>query len=248
VTSSVDSSILWRPIFDDILYIDIKEIRDFSVSIVHCRGLNMKAKRSSAHIIWLGIFLLMLSGCATTEYPPLEGGPAPAQVTPDYIIGAGDSIEIFVWRNPELSSNVVVRPDGKITTPLVEDVPASGKTPTQLARDMEKELSVYVKNPVVTVMVGGFVGPYAEQIRVVGQATNPQALPYRDQMTLLDLMIAVGGLTEFADGNKSIVVRVIDGEWQQFGVRIDDLINGADISANTYVLPGDILIVPESWF
>lgn len=208
----------------------------------------MKAKRSSAHIIWLGIFLLMLSGCATTEYPPLEGGPAPAQVTPDYIIGAGDSIEIFVWRNPELSSSVTVRPDGKITTPLVEDVPASGKTPTQLARDMEKELSVYVKNPVVTVMVGGFVGPYAEQIRVVGQATNPQALPYRDQMTLLDLMIAVGGLTEFADGNKSIVVRVIDGEWQQFGVRIDDLINGADITANTYVLPGDILIVPESWF
>lgn len=208
----------------------------------------MKAKRSSAHIIWIGIFLLMLSGCATTEYPPLEGGPAPAQVTPDYIIGAGDSIDIFVWRNPELSSGVTVRPDGKITTPLVEDVPASGKTPTQLARDMEKELSVYVKNPVVTVMVGGFVGPYAEQIRVVGQATNPQALPYRDQMTLLDLMIAVGGLTEFADGNKSIVVRVIDGEWQQFGVRIDDLINGADISANTYVLPGDILIVPESWF
>lgn len=208
----------------------------------------MKATKSSAYIIWLGILLLILSGCATTEYPPLEGGPAPAQVTPDYVIGAGDTIDIFVWRNPELSSGVTVRPDGKITTPLVEDVPASGKTPTQLARDMEKELSVYVKNPVVTVMVNGFVGPYAEQIRVVGQATNPQALPYRDQMTLLDLMIAVGGLTEFADGNKSIIVRVIDGEWRQFGVRIDDLINGADISANTYVLPGDVLIVPESWF
>jgi polysaccharide export outer membrane protein len=207
----------------------------------------MKAIKSLACILWLGVFLLVLSGCAT-KYPPLEGGPAPAQVTPDYIIGAGDSIEIFVWRNPELSSGVTVRPDGKITTPLVEDVPASGKTPTQLARDMEKELSVYVKNPVVTVMVGGFVGPYEEQIRVVGQATNPQALPYRDQMTLLDLIIAVGGLTEFADGNKSIIVRVIDGEWQQFGVRIDDLINGADISANTYVLPGDILVVPESWF
>ena len=207
----------------------------------------MKAIKSFTCIIWLGVFLLVLSGCAT-KYPPLEGGPAPAQVTPDYIIGAGDTIEIFVWRNPELSSGVTVRPDGKITTPLVEDVPASGKTPTQLARDMEKELSVYVKNPVVTVMVGGFVGPYEEQIRVVGQASNPQALPYRDQMTLLDLIIAVGGLTEFADGNKSIIVRVIDGEWQQFGVRIDDLINGADISANTYILPGDILIVPESWF
>ena len=208
----------------------------------------MKAINSSVCIIWLGFFLLLSSGCATTDYPPLEGGPAPAQLTPDYIVGAGDSVNIFVWRNPELSSTVTVRPDGKITTPLVEDVPASGKTPTQLARDMEKELSVYVKNPVVTVMVGGFIGPYTEQIRVVGQASNPMALPYRDQMTLLDLMIAVGGLTEFAAGNKAIVVRVIDGEWQQFGVRIDDLINGADISANTYVLPGDILIIPESWF
>ena len=208
----------------------------------------MKAIKSSICNIWFVVFLLLLSGCATTDYPPLEGGPAPAQITPDYIIGAGDSIEIFVWRNPELSSGVTVRPDGKITPPLVEDVPASGKTPTQLARDMEKELSVYVKNPVVTVMVNGFIGPYDEQIRVVGQASNPMAITYRDQMTLLDLMITVGGLTEFADGNKTVVVRVIDGEWQQFGVRLDDLVNGADISANTYVLPGDILIIPESWF
>ena len=113
---------------------------------------------------------------------------------------------------------------------------------------MEKELEVYVKNPVVTVMVNGFIGPYSEQIRVVGQATNPQALPYRDQMSLLDLMIAVGGMTDFADGNNSKVVRVVDGNWQEFGVRIDDLINGADISANVYMLPGDILIIPESWF
>ena len=194
------------------------------------------------------LILLGLSGCATNEYPPLEGGPAPAQVTPDYLIGAGDGVNIFVWRNPELSSSVTVRPDGKITTPLIEDVPASGKTPTQLARDMEKELSVYVKNPVVTVMVNGFIGPFSEQIRVVGQATNPQALPYRDQMTLLDLIIAVGGLTEFAAGNRSTVVRLVDGEWKQFGVRIDDLINDADISANAYMLPGDILIIPESWF
>ncbi|MDH3979094.1 MAG: polysaccharide export protein [Gammaproteobacteria bacterium] len=211
----------------------------------------MNTIKSSSAIIKAGVvfmILLGLSGCATTDYPPLEGGPAPAQVTPDYLIGAGDSVEIFVWRNPELSSGVTVRPDGKITTPLIEDVPASGKTPTQLARDMEQELSAYVKNPVVTVMVGGFVGPYSEQIRVVGQAANPQALPYRDQMTMLDLVIAVGGLTEFADGNRSSIVRVVDGEWKQFGVRIDDLVNGADISANAYVLPGDILIVPESWF
>ena len=209
----------------------------------------MKVIKGSASLLVAGFVsvLLALSGC-TKSYPPLEGGPPPALASPNYIIGAGDSIDIFVWRNTELSATVTVRPDGKITTPLIEDVPASGKTPTQLARDMEKELEVYVKNPVVTVMVGGFVGPYSEQIRVVGQATNPQALPYRDQMSLLDLMIAVGGLTEFADGNKSKVVRVVDGNWQEFGVRIDDLINGADISANVYMLPGDILIIPESWF
>lgn len=211
----------------------------------------MNAMKSSSAIITAGVIFMILlgiSGCASHDYPPLEGGPAPAQVTPDYLIGAGDSVEIFVWRNPELSSGVIVRPDGKITTPLIEDVPASGKTPTQLARDMEQELAVYVKNPVVTVMVSGFVGPFSEQIRVVGQAANPQSLPYIDQMTLLDLIIVVGGLTEFADGNRSSIVRVIDGDWQQFGVRIDDLINGADITANAYVLPGDILIIPESWF
>jgi polysaccharide export outer membrane protein len=211
----------------------------------------MTVFKSTSAFHWAGVIFLILlglSGCATHDYPPLEGGPAPAQVTPDYLIGAGDNVEIFVWRNPELSSSVTVRPDGKITTPLIEDVPASGKTPTQLARDMEQELSVYVKNPVVTVMVSGFVGPYSEQIRVVGQAANPQSLPYVDQMTLLDLMIAVGGLTEFADGDRASIVRVVDGEWQQFGVRIDDLINGADITANAYVLPGDILIIPESWW
>jgi polysaccharide export outer membrane protein len=193
------------------------------------------------------MLVLVLSAC-TKSYPPLEGGPPPALVSPNYIIGAGDNVDIFVWRNDELSASVTVRPDGKITTPLIEDVTASGKTPTQLAREMEKELEVYVKNPVVTVMVNGFVGPYSEQIRVVGQATNPQALPYRDQMSLLDLMIAVGGMTDFADGNRSKVVRVVDGNWQEFSVRIDDLINGADINANVYMLPGDILIIPESWF
>ncbi len=210
----------------------------------------MKTLNSSPHVVnavFSLLLLLFLSGCAS-KYPVLDGGAPPVQSTPDYLIGAGDNVNIFVWRNPELSSSVTVRPDGKITTPLIEDVPASGKTPTQLARDMEKELSVYVKNPVVTVMVGGFIGPYSEQIRVVGQAANPQALAYRDQMTLLDLIIAVGGLTEFADGNKSSIIRVVDGEWKQFGVRIDDLINRADISASVYMLPGDILIIPESWF
>ena len=215
------------------------------------QGNHMKAINCSAHAPYAALsflFLLLVSGCTiTTEYPPLEGGPAPALVTPDWVIGAGDSVNIFVWRNPELSTGVTVRPDGKITTPLIEDVPASGKTPTQLARDMEKELEVYVKNPVVTVMGTGR-GPYSEQIRVIGQATNPQALAYNDQMTLLDLIIAVGGVTDFAAANRSVVVRYVDGDWQQFTVRIDDLINGADISANAYMLPGDILIIPESWF
>jgi polysaccharide export outer membrane protein len=215
------------------------------------QGNQMKAINCCAHAPYAALsflFILLLSGCTvTTEYPPLEGGPAPALVTPDWVIGAGDSVNIFVWRNPELSSSVTVRPDGKITTPLIEDVPASGKTPTQLARDMEKELGVYVKNPVVTVMGTG-KGPYNKQIRVIGQATNPQALAYTDQMTLLDLMIAVGGVTDFAAANRSVVVRNVDGEWQQFTVRIDDLINGVDISANAYMLPGDILIIPESWF
>jgi polysaccharide export outer membrane protein len=210
----------------------------------------MRSQHSSTCLIVmaaLSLLMLVLSAC-TKNYPPLEGGPPPALATPDYLIGAGDSLNIFVWRNAELSASVTVRPDGKITTPLIEDVPASGKTPTQLARDMEKELEVYVRNPVVTVMVNGFVGPYNQQVRVVGQAAHPQSLQYKDQMSLLDLMIAVGGLTEFADGNGSKVVRVVDGQWQEFGVRIDDLINGADISANTYLLPGDIVIIPESWF
>ena len=210
----------------------------------------MKIDRISANLFSLMVLLfvlVILPGCAK-EYPPLEGGPPPAIVTPNYIIGAGDNVSIFVWRNEELSASVTVRPDGKITTPLIEDVPASGKTPTQLARDMEEELSVYVKNPVVTVMVNGFIGPYSESIRVVGQASQPQSFPYRDQMTLLDVMIVVGGLTEYADGDKAKIVRVVDGQWQEFGVRLDDLINGADITANVYMLPGDILIIPESWF
>ncbi len=190
---------------------------------------------------------LALTGCAA-KYPALSGEPPVVEESPDYVIGAGDGVNIFVWRNPELSTTVTVRPDGKITVPLVEDVPASGKTPTQLARDMEKELGTYVKNPVVTVMVSGFTGPYDRQVRVVGQATQPIAMPYRDKMTALDLMIAVGGLTPFADGNRTVVVRYVEGQPQQFTVRLDDLINEGDFSANVYMLPGDTLIIPEAVF
>lgn len=135
-----------------------------------------------------------------------------------------------------------------MSTPLVEDLVAAGKTPTQLARDIERELANYLKEPLVTVMVSGFVGPYSQQIRVVGEAGKPQVLAYRAQMSLLDVMISVGGLTEFAAGNKATVVRNLEGQQQQYSVRLDDLIREGDISANVPMLPGDILIIPESWF
>lgn len=170
------------------------------------------------------------------------------QAAPDYIIGPGDNVNIFVWQQPDLSVTVPVRPDGRITTPLAEDVAAAGKTPTQLARDMEQVLSAFVRDPVVTVIVSGIVGPYSQQIRVIGQAANPQAIPYRENMTVLDVMIAVGGLTDFAAGNRASIVRVVNGETRQFGVRLNDLVNRGDISANAQMLPGDILVIPETRF
>ncbi len=191
--------------------------------------------------------IAFLSACAS-HYPRLEGGAPSVTQTPEYIIGPGDTVNIFVWRNPELSDTVPVRPDGRVTTPLVEDVPAAGKTPTQLARDMEKALATYVKNPVVTVIVTSFSGPFNQQIRVVGQAAKPQALPYRDKMSLLDVMIAVGGVNQYGAGNKATIVRMVKGQRQQFHVRIDDLLNNGDMSANVDMLPGDILIIPEAWF
>lgn len=144
--------------------------------------------------------------------------------------------------------SVPVRPDGKITTPLVEDLPASGKTSSQLARDIEKALAKYIQDPIVTVIVTGFVGPYSEQIRVIGQAAKPQALPYRENMTLVDVLIAVGGITEFADGNAASIIRRVDGKQQQFKVLLKDLINDGDMSANVPMRPGDVLIIPESFF
>jgi len=193
----------------------------------------------------------LVAGCAgASKHPLLEGSEAAAMSLPDYhyIIGPGDNVSMFVWGNPEVSQSVPVRPDGKISSPLVEDLQASGKTPTQLARDVEKVLSKYIKEPIVTVIVTGFVGPYSEQVRVLGEAAEPQALPYRENMTILDVMIAVGGLTEFAAGNKASVVRMVDGKQQQFGVRLENLIKDGDISANAAMRPGDILIIPESWF
>ena len=188
---------------------------------------------------------LMLGGCAGN--PRLSAGGEQAPVH-DYLIGPGDNVNIIVWRNPEVSMSVPVRPDGKITTPLVEDLPASGKTSSHLARDIEKALAKYIQDPIVTVIVTGFVGPYSEQIRVIGQAAKPQALPYRENMTALDVLIAVGGITEFAAGNKASIIRNVGGTQQQFGVRLSDLIKDGDISANVPMRPGDVLVIPESFF
>jgi polysaccharide export outer membrane protein len=186
---------------------------------------------------------LALTGCATRTLPPQT------QVTnPDYLIGPGDTVNIMVWRNPEVSMSVPVRPDGKITTPLVEDLPAAGKTSTDLARDIEKALAKFIQQPVVTVIVTNFVGNFSEQIRVVGQAAKPQALPYRRDMSLMDVLIAVGGVTEFAAGNRASVIRAVDGKQQKFNVRLDDLIKEGDISANMPMRPGDVLVIPESFF
>ncbi len=191
--------------------------------------------------------IVMLTGCAT-KYPQVTGEQALAEQDFDYVIGPGDSLNIFVWGNSELTVTVPVRPDGKITTRLVEDIEASGKTPTQLARDVEAAYSEYVKNAVVTVIVDSFVGIPSQQVRVVGEAAEPLSVPFRKHMTLLDLMIAVGGLTEFADGNKSVLIRNLNGEQQVYNVRLEDLIKEGDISANLALMPGDIMIIPEAWF
>ena len=187
--------------------------------------------------------MVFAGGCSS-----LPQAPALA-ASPDYkyVIGPGDTVSIVVWRNPELSMVVPVRPDGRIAAPLVEDLPALGKDATTLARDIEKALSKVIRDPVVTVVVTNFVGHYAEQIRVVGEATRPQALSYKQKMTLLDVMIAVGGITDFADGNGATLLRTGDGN-KQYRVRIKDLIKRGDVSANVEMKPGDVLIIPQSWF
>ncbi|MBN9460787.1 MAG: polysaccharide export protein [Burkholderiales bacterium] len=187
---------------------------------------------------------LFVAGCASTL------PPAPSQAAqPEYryIIGPGDSLNIVVWRNPELSSTVPVRPDGRITTPLVEDMVAQGKNPSELAREIETALKKYLQDPVVTVVVQSFGGGNSEQVRVLGQAVKPATLPYRQNMTLLDVMIAVGGLTDFAAGNRAVLIRGSEQN-KGYNVRLADLIKRGDVTANIQVLPGDVIIIPESWF
>jgi len=208
---------------------------------------NTFCKLKAATLIFLAY---VISGCTALTLPPatVHQSNTVDVSSYKYLIGAGDVVNIFVWRNPEVSGTFVVRPDGMITTSLVEDIPVSGKTPTELARAIEEILATYLREPVVTVTVNNFVGPFSEQIRVIGEASEPKSINYTQQMTLLDVMIQVGGLTEFADGNDAILVRVESGVQKQYEIYIEDLIKNGEIGANVDILPGDIIVIPETWF
>ena len=199
-----------------------------------------------ARIVLFGLIAVTIAACAPTSssmQAATQPGPAP-----DYVIGPGDTLKIFVWQNPDLSATIPVRPDGRISLPLIQDLQAAQKTPTQLAADITKGLETYVKSPLVTVIVIDFVGPYSEQVRVMGEATKPQAIPYRANMSVLDVMIAVGGLTPFAAGDRAVIARGSTQHQQQIPVRLSALLQEGDLSANLSMMPGDILIIPKSWF
>ena len=207
------------------------------------------------NISYFRVWILMacafgISACASGR-PSYQASEIPDSATSqadDYEIGPGDSLQIFVWDHQDLSTGVQVRPDGKISTPLVEDLQAAGRTPTELARDIEGVLKEYIRTPVVTVIMQGFVGEGAQQIRVVGQAASPMALQYKQGMTVLDVMIQVGGLSEFAAGNKAKIIRkTADGE-VEIRVKLDKLLNDGDIKQNVEMKPGDVLIIPQSFF
>lgn len=249
----------------------------------------MKVFFFQIRIFLLPLLTAILLGCGHQQLTLDDDAKIPSDYT--YIIGPGDGISIYVWGNPDISTTATVRPDGKITIPLAEDLQASGKTPAQLARVMEKSLSKFVRDPQVVIMVTGFQGVYSQQVRIIGQLSggggggssfggglsgssgslssgglssgglssggfgggggsrfSARSFPYKKDMTLLDLMIQVGGLGLYADGNRASIVRNINGEMQRFGIRIDDLIDEADLSANVKILPGDIVIIPEAFF
>jgi len=195
--------------------------------------------------------LLLVAGCGgigPSGKPVATANDAQANNT-QYVIGAGDNLCISVYHAPELSvPGLPVRPDGRISMPLIPDIVAAGKTPTQLGKELEERLKEYIKDPIVTVMVTGFIGPFSRQVRVVGEATEPAAIPYRDHMTVLDLMIAVKGLTKYAAGNSAIIVRGTGEKRETIKVRLSDLIKNGDIDQNVELLPGDTLIIPQSWF
>jgi len=200
-------------------------------------------------VVGLGSLVVALFGCGSNPLPLVPEEQRNMQANYTYVIGPGDSMEIFVWGNEELTvGDVTVRPDGKISTRLVENIEASGKTPSELARDIEEAYSEYVKSAVVSVIVDEFEGVPSQQVRVVGAASKPTKSPFRKHMTLLDLMIDVGGLTEFADGNKAVLIRSSEGSQNTYILRLEDLLEDGDISANIALFPGDIIIIPEAWF
>jgi polysaccharide biosynthesis/export protein len=211
-------------------------------------------KRIMQSIKRVGVALLVsgLAACSILGGSELPSAQTSARaVVPNdvnYRIGTGDNLNVFVWRNPDFTVTVPVRPDGRVSIPLVEDLVAVGKTPKELANEIELALSTYIRDPIVTVMVTEFVGTFSEQVRVVGEAGRPMALSYRQGMTLLDVMIAVGGLTEFAAGNRAALVRSEGGKQKEYRVRIADLLKDGDVSANVEMRPGDVLIIPETWF
>jgi polysaccharide export outer membrane protein len=191
--------------------------------------------------------LLSVAGCARGGPPAPPVSMTPAE-TASYIIGPGDALQISVWHNAELSIAVPVRPDGRISTPLANDVVAAGRTPEQLGHDIEERLKKFVSDPTVTVIVSGFVGPYNQQVRIIGEAVTPKAIPFSAHMTVLDAMIAAGGLTPFASGNRTQLVRRVDGKEINTTVRVSDLLKSGDLTANTDLRPGDIIIIPQSFF
>ncbi|MBF0561717.1 MAG: polysaccharide biosynthesis/export family protein [Alphaproteobacteria bacterium] len=188
-----------------------------------------------------------LAGCAAYPDAPLSLNKS-RTMDVTYRIGAGDQLQVFVWRNTELSATMRVRPDGYISSPLIEDLPIAGKTPTEAARAIEEKLSNFVKDPVVTVIMVDFIGPVERQIRVIGEAAKPQSLPYRVGVSAMDVLIQAGGLTQFADGNRAIIVRLVDGKPVTYRLRLDDLMKNGDLSANAEMAPGDVLMIPQSWF
>ena len=196
------------------------------------------------------IFLLVVitfTGCSSSpNHMPLTDNSSFEQT--DYLIGPGDALRIFVWRNADLSSTVTVRPDGRISSPLIDDLTVSGLSPSTVARAIEEVLSTYIRDPKVSVIVSGFNGSAEQQIRIIGNATNPQILPYRSGLTLLDIMISAQGLTEFADGDNAKLIRKEGSVTKTYIIELDSLVKGGDISKNRYVHPGDTIIIPESWF
>jgi polysaccharide biosynthesis/export protein len=208
-------------------------------SVMHSMG------RFLLTIATLGI--LSLAGCTAPGPKSIPAAEAPSDAA-SYVIGPGDTLQISVWRSPELSTSVPVRPDGRISTPLVEDIVAAGRTPAELGREIETRLKKFVSEPIVTVIVSNFVGPYSQQIRIVGEAVTPKALPYSTHMTVLDAMIAVGGLTPYAAGNRAKIVRNSGGHQVTSIVRLTDLLKDGDMSANVDLQPGDVIIIPQSFF